>query len=528
MPVDLLIIVALVLIVLMGLAWMVTLVRKVGPNEALIIYGLGTGGQPKVIKGGGTVVIPLLQSARELSLELMSFDVAPTQDLYTRQGVAVNVEAVAQIKVKSDPDSIRTAAEQLLNKTPQEREGLIRLVMEGHLRGIVGQLTVEEIVKQPEMVADRMRATSAEDMDKMGLEIVSFTIKEVKDKNEYIANMGRPDIALIKRAADIATAEAERDTAIKRAQAMREAAVAQAQADQERVLAETASAAKQAEAQRDLELKKASYLADIRKQQAVADKSYDIQANVMQQQVVAEQVRVERVQREELIKVQEAEIQRRERELIATVLKPAEVERQRIETLAEAERQKRVLEAQGSADAARAEGAGRADATRAMGLAEAEVIRAKGEAEADAMRMRADAYSLYNQAAILDKLLSGLPELARAIAGPLSNVDKITVVSTGAGDGRGAGANQITADIARMIAQMPELFETLTGIRVADLVSRLAGLDGAGPGTQPSTHAQPAADAESGRTVIEGQATPRPARGDGTARSSEPEPPASS
>jgi flotillin len=526
--VDLLIIVALVLIVLMGLAWMVTLVRKVGPNEALIIYGLGTGGQPKVIKGGGTVVIPLLQSARELSLELMSFDVAPTQDLYTRQGVAVNVEAVAQIKVKSDPDSIRTAAEQLLNKTPQEREGLIRLVMEGHLRGIVGQLTVEEIVKQPEMVADRMRATSAEDMDKMGLEIVSFTIKEVKDKNEYIANMGRPDIALIKRAADIATAEAERDTAIKRAQAMREAAVAQAQADQERVLAETASAAKQAEAQRDLELKKASYLADIRKQQAVADKSYDIQANVMQQQVVAEQVRVERVQREELIKVQEAEIQRRERELIATVLKPAEVERQRIETLAEAERQKRVLEAQGSADAARAEGAGRADATRAMGLAEAEVIRAKGEAEADAMRMRADAYSLYNQAAILDKLLSGLPELARAIAGPLSNVDKITVVSTGASDGRGAGANQITADIARMIAQMPELFETLTGIRVADLVSRLAGLDGAGPGAPTATHAQPAADAEGGRTVIEGQATPRPARGDGTARSSEPETPASS
>jgi flotillin len=137
---DMLIIVALVLIILMGLAWMVTLVRKVGPNEALIIYGLGTGGHPRVIKGGGTVVLPLLQSGRQLSLELMSFDVAPTQDLYTRQGVAVNVEAVAQIKIQSDPDSIRTAAEQLLTKAPQEREGLIRLVMEGHLRGIVGQL----------------------------------------------------------------------------------------------------------------------------------------------------------------------------------------------------------------------------------------------------------------------------------------------------------------------------------------------------------------------------------------------------
>jgi flotillin len=159
----------------------------------------------------------------------------------------------------------------------------------------------------------------------MGLEIVSFTIKEVRDKNEYIMNMGRPDIARIKREADIATAEADRDTSIKRAVAMREAAVAKAQADQERVMAETASAAKQAEAQRDLELKRADFTASVRKQQATADKAYDIQANVMQQQVVAEQVKIERVQREEQIKVQEAEIQRRERELIATVLKPAEV-----------------------------------------------------------------------------------------------------------------------------------------------------------------------------------------------------------
>src|SRR5215210_6878570 len=309
---DMLIIVALMLSILMGLVWMVTLVRKVGPNEALIIYGLGTGGFPRVIKGGGTVVLPLLQSARQLSLELMSFDVAPTQDLYTRQGVAVNVEAVAQIKVQSDPDSIRTAAEQLLTKNALEREALIRLVMEGHLRGIVGQLAVEEIVKQPEMVADRMRGTSAEDMDKMGLEIVSFTIKEVRDQNEYIMNMGRPDIARIKREADIAAAEAERDTAIKRAQALRESAIAKAQADQERVIAETASATKQAESQRDLELKKAEYAATVRKEQAIADKTYDIQANVMQQQVVVEQVKIERAQREEQIKVQDAEIQRRE------------------------------------------------------------------------------------------------------------------------------------------------------------------------------------------------------------------------
>ena len=226
------------------------LYRKAGPHEALVVYGFrGT----RIIKGRGAVIFPMVENCKLLSLELMSFDVAPQQDLYTKQGVAVTVEAVAQIKVKSDPESIQTASEQFLTKTPQEREGLIRLVMEGHLRGIIGQLTVEEIVKQPEMVGDRMRSTCADDMNKMGLEVISFTIKEVRDKNDYITNMGRPDVARIKRDADVAAAEAERDTAIKRAEAMRAAAVAKAQADKERVLAETLSQAAQAEAQRDLQ-----------------------------------------------------------------------------------------------------------------------------------------------------------------------------------------------------------------------------------------------------------------------------------
>ena len=225
---------ALTLILLMSM--FARLYRKAGPHEALVVYGFrGT----RIIKGRGSVIFPMVENCKLLSLELMSFDVAPQQDLYTKQGVAVTVEAVAQIKVKSDPESIQTASEQFLTKTPQEREGLIRLVLEGHLRGIIGQLTVEEIVKQPEMVGDRMRSTCADDMNKMGLEVISFTIKEVRDKNDYITNMGRPDIARIKRDADVAAAEAERDTAIKRAEAMRASAVAKAQADKERVLAET-------------------------------------------------------------------------------------------------------------------------------------------------------------------------------------------------------------------------------------------------------------------------------------------------
>src|SRR6266581_3865190 len=259
---------------LMLLSLFARLYRKAGPHEALVVYGFrGT----RVVKGHGTVIFPMVESCRELSLQLMSFDVAPQQDLYTGQGVAVTVEAVAQIKVKSDPESIITASEQFLTKTDAQREGLIRLVMEGHLRGIIGQLTVEEIVKQPEMVGDRMRGTCASDMDKMGLEVISFTIKEVRDKNEYITNMGRPDIARIKRDADVATAEADRDTAIKKAEAKRASAIATTNADQERVLAETLSQAKQAEATRDLDVKRASYLEGVKRQQAQADKSYEIQ-----------------------------------------------------------------------------------------------------------------------------------------------------------------------------------------------------------------------------------------------------------
>src|SRR5258706_11410979 len=433
------------------------LYRKAGPHEALIIYGFGG---TRVVKGHGAIVFPMVQVCRELSLELMSFDVAPQQDLYTKQGVAVTVEAVAQIKVKSDMESILTASEQFLTKTPDQREGLIRLVMEGHLRGIIGQLTVEEIVKQPEMVAERMRSTCAEDMNKMGLEVISFTLKEVRDKNEYITNMGRPDVARIKRDADMAAADAERDTAIKRAEAQRAAAVARAQADQERVMAETLSLAEQAESQRDLEVKKANYKEMTTKQQAQADKAYELQTNVMQQQVMAEAVKIKQIEKEQEIKVQEAEILRHERELIAQVLKGAEIEKRRIETLAEAEKQRLMMEADGHASA-----------IRAQGEAEAEIIFKKGEAEARAMNVKAEAYQEYNQAAVVDKLITGLPEIVRALAAPLANVDKITIVSTGNGDT--AGMSKITGDITKIAAQVPALFETLSGMPLGELLGKV-------------------------------------------------------
>jgi flotillin len=482
---------------------------KVGPNRALIVYGRG---DTKVVQAGAHFVMPLLNRAEGFSLELMSFDVAPQQNLYTNQGVAVRVEAVTQLKVRSDKDSIMTAAEQFLSKTDEDRESLIRLVMEGHLRGIVGQLTVEQLVKEPEMVSEKMRSVSSADLAKMGLEVVSFTIKEVRDENDYITNMGRPEIERIKKEANIAAALAARDTQIQVANAAREAAVAKSQADQTRVEAETASQTKQsefqigletkqAEYQRDLALKRAGYDAEVKKQQVVADRATELQQQIQQQQIVQETARAQEIEKTAQVKVQEAEAQRRQMELEATVIKAAqaekqrvtalaEAEKQRLETLASAERQRLQLEAEGKAaalraqaaaeaEAARVRGAADAEAARLRGLAEAEVIKAKGEAEAEAMRVKAAAYHEYNQAAVLDKVIGNLPEIVRALAEPLAKVDKISIVSTGGSNGNGGsnlGASRVTGDMVTMLAQAPAILEALTGVRIADLMARVPGL----------------------------------------------------
>ena len=247
------------------------------------------------------------------------------------------------------------------------------------------------------------------------------------------------------------------------------------------MLAETLSQAKQAEAQRDLEIKRAQYQELTKRQQAQADKAYDIQTNIMQQQVVAESVKVQQVEKEQQVKVQEAEIARREKELIATVLKQAEIERQRIETLAEAEKQRLMAEAEGHASS-----------IRQQGEAEAEIIFKKGEAEAKAMNVKAEAYQEYNQAAVVDKLLTGLPEVVKALASPLTNVDKITIVSTGNGDC--AGMSKVTGDIAKMAAQVPALFETLSGMTMNELLSKVRTIGD----KSPTPDVLPPADGKSG------------------------------
>ncbi len=468
-----------------------SLYRKVGPNRALIVYGRGG---TKVVVGGGTVVLPLFQKADEFNLELMSFDVAPNYTLYTNQGIPVTVEAITQLKVENDDEKIKRAANQFLSKTEDDREMMVRQVMEGHLRGIVGQLTVEQLVKDPELVSARMRETVAADLDKLGLEVVSFTLKDVNDGSGYIQNMSRPEIAHNKQMAEIAEAEAARNVAMREAETQREAAQARAKADQDRVLAQTLSEQAQSQAQRDLQVKQAEYAVAVSAQKAQADKAYDIQAATTQQRLVEEQAKAQLVQKQQEVKVQQAEAERRAAELLATVQRQAEAERERIRILAEAEQQRAVTEAEGKARAVRlqleteAEGRAKAirlqaeadaesirvrgladaDAARARGLADAEAIRAKGMAEAEARQRAVEALNVQNQAAIVDTALKVLPEIAQHLSAAYGRVGSVTYVG-GQGDGL---TSRVTQEVAGMVPLLGAVFESTTGLKLHDLIAR--------------------------------------------------------
>jgi flotillin len=469
------VIVLAVLGILLVLTVLAKMFQKVGPDEALVVFGMGGS---NVVTGGGRVVWPLVQTSKRLSLALMSFDIAPQNDLYTNQGVAVTVEAVSQIKVRDDSDSIKTAAIQFLTKEADERESMIKQVMEGHLRGIVGTLSVEEIVKDPEMVQSRMLATCQLDLSKMGLEVRSFTIKNVKDANGYIENMGKPEIARVLKEAQIAQAIAEKETETTKAAANRDAAIARTNADLERVMAETASQSKQAESVKALNLNKAKFDTEVETARADKENAYNLRTAELQQNLTQQEWKIKEIERQGQVNVANAEIERKQKELEADIIKPAEAQARavKIENQAKAEANAAVtkLENQAKAEAnaltIKLENEAKAEATRAVGNSEAEIIRAKGKAEADTILAKAQAFSNYSQAAILDKFLSGIPELAKAITAPLESVDKITVISTG---GENSGMQKVTRDITDMMAQMPEVIEQLTGVNVGRLMNSL-------------------------------------------------------
>lgn len=458
--------------------------KKVGPNEVLIISGRGTAvadpntGKPyrrtfRVVRGGGTFIWPVLERTDHLSLELMTIEIV-TPNVYTMQGVPVTVDGVAQVKIGSDDVSIVTAAEQFLSKQTVEIQNVALQTLEGHLRAIVGAMTVEEIYKDRDKFAQRVQEVSALDMKNMGLTIVSFTIKNIHDDNGYLDALGQARIAEVKRDATIGQANAQRDATIQSARARQEGETAKYEAE-----------TKIAESQKNYSVQKAAYDADVNQKKAESELAYNLQQNITNQKVKAEEIQIAVVEKRKMIEVQEQEVLRRERELEATVRKPAEAEQFRIRTLAEATRYQLQVEAEGQADASRSMGTGEADANKARGLAQAEVIKATGLSEALATSKKAEAWQEYTQAAILQQILDKLPQLAAAIAQPLSKTDKIVIINSGGDANSGAGASRVTRDVADTMAQIPAVVEALSGISLMDLLKNLPPVKVAGNHKEP-------------------------------------------
>ena len=431
-----------------------------------------------VARGGGTFVLPVFEMAEIMSLELMTLEVR-TPEVYTAMGVPIQVDGIAQIKVRSDDVSINTAAEQFLSKGEAQIRQIALQTVEGHLRAILGMMTVEEVYRERDKFAQRVQDVAAGDIANMGLQIVSFTIRDIRDNQGYLDALGKPRIAQVKRDAVIGEAEANRDAVIRSAQANQEGQTAKFQADTQ-----------VAEADRDYKMRLAEYTASVNKKKAEANLAYDLQKFQTQQLVTAEQVKVQVVEKENLVNVQEKEILRKEKELVSTINRPTEAERYRIEQLADAEQYRLRNTALGQADAIKATGFAEADAHKAQGVAEAEVIRQQGLATAEAMAKKADAWRSYNEAAITQMFIDKLPDIASAVSAPLAKTEKIVVVNAG---GPGGGASKVTADVTQIIAQLPPMIEALTGIKLEELVHKIPSMSGA-----------PAADAAT--TIIE--ATP--------------------
>ncbi|MBM3500592.1 MAG: flotillin family protein, partial [Armatimonadetes bacterium] len=377
-----------VILFLSVILWVAGRYRKAGPNEAVVVFGRG---RMSVVVGGGVFVWPFFYEVRRMSLEIMTIDVN-VGEVYTDQGVPVTVDGVAQVKVGENEEMVRTAAGQFLGKTQQEVRNVALQTLEGHLRAILGTMTVEAIYKKRDEFAQQVQEVAAGDLAGMGMRIVSFTIREIRDSQGYLESLGK------KR-----TAEVKRDAIIGERTADREARAQAAQQDMEARQAEAAAQAEALLAERDRNIRAAEYQAQENEAKAKADLAYPLQESKTQQLVEKEKIQVEVIQREMQTQVQLREIERKERELDATVRKPAEAERFRIETIADAERARRIQEAEGEATATQRLGQGRASATQAEGLAqaevikatglsEAEVIRQKGFAEAEAMAKKADAW----------------------------------------------------------------------------------------------------------------------------------------
>jgi flotillin len=405
---------------------------KVGPNEVLIISGRRGRAQDhgyRIVRGGGTYVRPFREKVQRMSLELMQFDVR-TPETYTVHGVPVGIDGVCMVKIDGSEDGIARAAEQFLSRGPEDIVRTALQAVEGHMRAAVGSLSIEDIYRERQKLVAAVRELAEPDLHRMGLMVVSLTVRNVTDKQGYLEALGRPRTAQVKRDAIRGEAEAER-----------EAKAARYDAD----LAIESS-------RRDYETQRAAFKAEGKRAAAEADLSYDLQRAITRQQVRAEELKVEIVERQKAIELMQAEVERRRRELEAEIIEPALAKAREISAVSEAQREE-----------AAALGAGAADALRLKGLAEAEAMAAKAKSWGD-----------YNQAAITDRVLEILPALASAVSAPLARTDKIVMIG---GNGT-SGASKITRDVTQVMAELPAVVEALTGMKLEDLAKRIPKVNG--------------------------------------------------
>jgi flotillin len=446
-PVTLLILIGvIVLIIVLVLILLSKQYRKVGPNEVLIISGgrkrtvVDPDGTKRRIGyrmhiGGGTLVLPFLESARVLPLEVYTIDMQSNEAI-TAKGIQINAVGQAQIKIGGNEGSIRLAAEQFLGKGGEGIRDVASKILEGHMRAALGAMSVEELFQKRDEFSSRVRQAAARDFGRMGLDILSFALKDMSDTSGYIEALGKPRIAEARTEAAVAEANAEKEATIKASEARKEADIAKFKAETEI-----------AGANREYELKRAEFQAAINEKKAAADLSYEIERQKMNQKLKKEEYQVRLIEKEEAIKLEEKEIQRKEKELESTVKKQADARKYQLMSETEAQQHKLVSEAR----------------------ARAEAIKLEGEAEAETMKKKAESYSEYSQAALYEMVIKMMPELARAVSEPLSKVDKIVMIDSS----EGGGAAKITRQVAEIIAQLPAVVENLSGVDLKKLLEKL-------------------------------------------------------
>jgi flotillin len=437
---------------------------KVSPNAVAVLSGRkrklpdGRIVGYRMVRGGAALRIPLLEKVEYLHLNVMTIPLE-IKRAYTLKGVPVSVKAVANVKIRGDDTSLQASAERFLGMTHDQVQKVIFQTLEGHLRSILGTLTVEEVNSDRQSFAQKLTTEAATDLEKMGIGVDVLTIQEISDEEGYLDALGKRRTAEVKRDATIGEAEAHRDAKIKSSEALQVGEKAKFQAE-----------AEIAQSSRDFMIRQAQYQAEIETQKARAAQAGPLSEATARQGVVAEEVKVERTRTQEMISVQEQEVLRRQKELDATVIKPAEADRQAAVVRAEAAKQSAILEAEGRrsamiamaeaeqeklkkeglgrASAVEAEGRAEAAKIEAVGLAQAKAIEAQGTAEAAAILRKAEAWKEFNDAARLQTILEKLPAIIEAstgvfaaVAAPMGNIDKLVMIDQGGGIGENGGTS---------------------------------------------------------------------------------------